>query len=163
MAVESLQEAIERDLKHLFQGYMLKNSRGLERELQIYQQDLPIRVGADEDGPEQDPPEPYIIVQTLGGETPGVDDEELTDMILLICIFDEDPMRQGYRDVLRIIHQIQRFYAAHRITGRRYEVQFPFSWAVNQEDQYPYFFGAVSMKFQGTTIFAEEPSNEEID
>lgn len=163
MAVEILQEAVERDLKALFQGYRLKNSRGMERELQIYQQDLPIRVGYDEEGPEQDPPEPYIIIQTVGGETPGVDDEERTDMILLIGVFDEDPMRRGYRDVLRIIHQIQRFFAAHRITGRRYELQFPLSWAVNQEDQHPYYFGAVSLKFLGTTIFAEEPNDEEID
>ena len=48
MTQEFLQDAMVADLKELFSHERLKNSLGVEREIQIYPQDVPIRVSGAE-------------------------------------------------------------------------------------------------------------------
>lgn len=156
MAQEFLQDAVCDDLKRLFEGYRLVNSEGEAQSIRIYAQDAPIRRGTDEDGDPDDRPEPYVIVRTTGGSMSGIDEPLNTDLILLVCVCDEDENRQGHRDALRIVGEILRFYAAHRITAKRYEMLYPIQWTTNQEDTHPYYFAAMSLKFEAQTIYAEE-------
>ena len=70
MTQEFLQDAMVADLKALFANERLKNSLGVEREIQIYPQDVPIRESDDEAMDREAPPEPYVVVRLRGGE-PG--------------------------------------------------------------------------------------------
>ena len=65
MTQEFLQDTMVADLKELFSHERLKNSLGVEREIQIYPQDVPIRRGDDEAIDKEAPPEPYVVVRLL--------------------------------------------------------------------------------------------------
>ena len=62
MTQEFLQDAVVADLEQLFKGETLKNSAGVEREIRVFPQDLPIRAGADIE------PEPDHVEEDLEAE-----------------------------------------------------------------------------------------------
>lgn len=66
MTQEFLQDAMVADLKELFAHEGLKSSLGVEREIQIYPQDVPIRESDDEAQDKEAPPEPYVVVRLPG-------------------------------------------------------------------------------------------------
>ena len=171
MTQEFLQDALVADLEQLFKGETLKNSTGVERRIQIFPQDLPIRAGADlepELDPEEDPdlepeqppedvPEPYVIVRIPGGELPNQDTRQQVELVLVICVYDPDPNRQGFRDALHIVNTILTHYGRNGIVGRRYEVQYPIQWVVPEEDTHPYYFAGVALKLAAPAIFKDVP------
>ena len=171
MTQEFLQDALVADLEQLFKGETLKNSAGVERRIQVFPQDLPIRAGADlepELDPEEDPdlepeqppedvPEPYVIVRIPGGELPNQDTRQQVELVLVICVYDPDPNRQGFRDALHIVNTILTHYGRNGIVGRRYEVQYPIQWVVPEEDTHPYYFAGMALKLAAPAIFKEVP------
>ena len=171
MTQEFLQDAVVADLEQLFKGETLKNSAGVERRIQVFPQDLPIRAGADlepELDPEEDPdlepeqppedvPEPYVIVRIPGGELPDQDTRQQVELVLVICVYDPDPNRQGFRDALHIVNTILTHYGRNGIVGRRYEVQYPIQWVVPEEDTHPYYFAGMALKLAAPAIFKEVP------
>lgn len=179
MTQEFLQDAVVADLEQLFKGETLKNSAGVEREIRVFPQDLPIRAGADIE-PEPDPveedleagqlegqataetepedvPEPYVIVRIPGGELPDQDARQQVEVILVVCVQDPDPGRQGFRDALHIVNTILTHYGANSIVGRRYEVQYPIKWVTQEEDTHPYYFAGMALTFAAPAIFKEVP------
>ena len=179
MTQEFLQDAVVADLEQLFKGETLKNSAGVEREIRVFPQDLPIRAGADIE-PEPDPveedleaeqledkttaetepedvPEPYVIVRIPGGELPDQDTRQQVEVILVVCVCDPDPGRQGFRDALHIVNAIMAHYGENGIVGRRYEVQYPIKWVTQEEDTHPYYFAGVALNLAAPAIFKEVP------
>lgn len=180
MTQEFLQDAVVADLEQLFKGETLKNSAGVEREIRVFPQDLPIRAGADiEPDPEpveedleaeqpedqapaeetkpEDVPEPYVIVRVPGGELPDQDARQQVEVILVVCVQDPDPGRQGFRDALHIVNAILTHYGENGIVGRRYEVQYPIKWVTQEEDTHPYYFAGMALKLAAPAIFKEVP------
>lgn len=185
MTQEFLQDAMVEDLRQLFKGETLKNSAGVECQIQVFPQDLPIRAGSDiepepdpveepdleadplEDGPVEDAepeqtepedvPEPYVIVRLPGGELPAQDERQTVEAILVVCVCDPDPNRQGFRDALHIVNTILTHYAENGIVARRYEVQYPIKWVTQEEDTHPYYFAAMALKLSAPAIFKEVP------
>ena len=179
MTQEFLQDAVVADLEQLFQGETLKNSTGEERRIRVYPQDLPLRAGADiepdpesveedlemeqlEDTPRleidpEDVPEPYVIVRVPGGELSAQDTRQQVEIVLVVCVYDPDPGRQGFRDALHIVNAIVTHYGKNGIVGRRYEVQYPIKWATQEEDTHPYYFAGIALKLAAPAIFKEVP------
>ena len=187
MTQEFLQDALVADLEQLFKGETLKNSAGVERQIRVYPQDVPIRAGADtEEDPEpvedlepvedadleaeqpedreppeetepEDVPEPYVIVRLPGGELPAQDERQTVEAVLVVCVCDPDPNRQGFRDALHIVNKILTHYAENGIVARRYEVQYPIKWVTQEEDTHPYYFAAMALKLYAPAIFKEVP------
>ena len=180
MTQEFLQDAVVADLEQLFQGETLKNSAGEERRIRVYPQDLPIRAGADiEPDPEpveedleaeqpedqeppeetepEDVPEPYVIVRLPGGELPAQDERQTVEAVLVVCVCDPDPNRQGFRDALHIVNTILTHYGENGIVGKRYEVQYPIKWVTQEEDTHPYYFAGMALKLAAPAIFKEVP------
>lgn len=180
MTQEFLQDAVVADLEQLFKGETLKNSAGVEREIRVFPQDLPIRAEADiepepdpvEEDPEaeqledqepaeetepEDVPEPYVIVRLPGGELPAQNERQEVEAVLVVCVCDPDPSRQGFRDALHIVNKILTHYAGNNIVARRYEVQYPIKWVTQEEDTHPYYFAAMALKLSAPAIFKEVP------
>lgn len=181
MTQEFLQDAVVADLEQLFKGETLKNSAGVERRIRVYPQDVPIRAGSDiEEDPEpvedldpeveqledqepaeetepEDVPEPYVIVRIPGGELPGQDTRQKVEAVLVVCVQDPDPNRQGFRDALHIVNKILTHYGENGIVGRRYEVQYPIKWVTQEEDTHPYYFAAMALTLDAPAIFKEVP------
>ena len=179
MTQEFLQDALVADLEQLFKGETLKNSAGVERRIRVYPQDVPIRAGADIE-PEPDPveedleaeqledkttaetepedvPEPYVIVRLPGGELPAQDERQTVEAVLVVCVCDPDPNRQGFRDALHIVNTILTHYGENGIVGKRYEVQYPIKWVTQEEDTHPYYFAGMALKLAAPAIFKEVP------
>lgn len=177
MTQEFLQDAVVADLEQLFQGETLKNSADVDRRIRVYPQDLPIRAGADiepdpveedleadqaegqttEETEPEDVPEPYVIVRVPGGELPDQDTRQQVEIILVVCVCDPDPGRQGFRDALHIVNTILTHYGKNGIVGRRYEVQYPIKWVTQEEDTHPYYFAGMALKLAAPAIFKEVP------
>lgn len=175
MTQEFLQDAVVADLEQLFKGETLKNSAGVERRIQVFPQDLPIRAGADiepepypeeDTGPEpeqlevqppEDVPEPYVIVRISGGELPDQDTRQQVELVLVICVYDPDPNRQGFRDALHIVNAILVHYGQNGIVAQRYEVQHPIKWVTQEDDTHPYYFAGMALKLAAPAIFKEVP------
>lgn len=177
MTQEFLQDAVVVDLEQLFRGETLKNSAGVERRIRVYPQDLPIRAGADiepepveedleaeqpedqttEETETEDVPEPYVIVRVPGGELQDQDTRQQVEIVLVVCVYDPDPGRQGFRDALHIVNTILTHYGKNGIVGRRYEVQYPIKWVTQEEDTHPYYFAAMALKLSAPAIFKEVP------
>ena len=165
---EFLQDAIAADLADLFEGQTLPSSAGDRRPIRVYSQDLPIIEGMDEtEDRTEEIPEPYIIVRTNEGNIPDANSAQEIDLILVVCTYDKNPNRQGHRDVLHIIQEIYGRYAKNPLVrikadsggarGGPWSVKYPIKWVTQQEDAHPYYFGAMSLKFEAPAVRQEVP------
>lgn len=157
MTPEYLQDAIVADLKALFQHYALKNSMGVERTVNVYPGDTPIRQGDDEAQDREAPPEPYVVVKTTGGNIQDETAPHMVEIVLVACVYDRDPNRQGNRDAMHLVSEIYRHYAINNIVGKRYALQYPIRWAVSDEDTHPYYYAAMALSFEAPAIYKEVP------
>ena len=156
MTQESLLDALAEDLAALFRHCRLKDSSGAERPVRVYPQDLPLREGPDEaEGDES--PEPYVIVRLLSGELPDQDTPQTLEALLVICVQDPAPDRQGHRDALHIVNTILHHYGGNGVVGGRWVLQYPIKWAAQDEDTHPYYIAAMALRFEGPAIFKEVP------
>ena len=101
--------------------------------------------------PPQDPeadddPFPYLIVRLDRGGITGPDAPHRISVIVLIGIFDDDPRNQGHIAVTEIIERIQQHYQEQPVLGA-FSFADEFNWVLQDEEEYPYFFGACSFAF----------------
>lgn len=150
MTQESLLDALTEDLRELF-----RHDRPGGRPVAVYPQDLPARSGPDE--AEDEAPEPYVIVRLSSGELPEAGASQKLDAVLVVCVQDPAPDRQGFRDALHIVNAVLRHYGADGVVGGRWALQYPVKWAVQEEDTHPYYFAAMALRFEGPAIFKEVP------
>lgn len=130
-----LQHAIKAKLEDIFKNFSTGHEG--DRQLKVYEQDLP--VGNTDD----DAVFPYIIVKLLEG---GKDDEaepHVVRVILVVGICDDSSDRQGYHDLLNIMRKIEMELFRNRILEGKYEIVFPFKWVLQDEDMWPFFYGAM--------------------
>lgn len=157
MTQELLQDAIFADLKALFEHSRRKNSLGFERAVQVYPQDVPIREGDDEELDKEAPPEPYVVVRLIGGEMGNENAQHIIKIVLVICVQDPDPNRQGYRDALHITNEIYQHYAINRVVGKKFILNYPIEWTTQDDDTHPYYFTAMSLNFEASAVREEVP------
>lgn len=156
MTQESLLDALTENLAELFRHNRLKDSAGVERTVGVYPQDLPFREGQDE-AEEDESPEPYIIVRLPSGELPEAGALQTMEAVLVICVQDPSPDRQGFRDALHIVNTILHHFGGNGVVDGRYILQYPIKWASQEEDTHPYYFAAMALRFEGPAIFKEVP------
>lgn len=157
MTQEFLLDAVVEDLREFFKDYHLTNSLGVERVINVFPQDTPIREGDDESVDQEAPPEPYIIVRLVNGAIQDETAPHVVEVVLVACVCDRDPNRQGFRDALHIINAVWQHYITRRVVGGRYVVQYPFKWAVPDDDHHPYYYAGMSMTFEAPAVTMEEP------
>lgn len=104
--------------------------------------------------PPQDPevdddPFPYLIVRLDRGGIAGPESPHQISVIVLVGIFDDDPQNQGHAAVMEIIERIQQHYQENPILGA-FSFADEFSWVMQDEESYPYYFGVCSFAFNAT-------------
>lgn len=167
MTAEFAADALAADLEDLFAGQLFRSSAGERRAIRVHVNDLPVATGNDEDR-SQDAPEPYMIVQIGEGTIPEGDAAQEVQIVLVICLYDDRPDRQGYRDLLHIIQEITARYCKNPVVrlrpgsvgarGGPYTVKKPIQWAIwNDSKAHPYYLGAVEFKLEIPTICPEVP------
>lgn len=166
MTAEFAADALAADLEDLFAGQLYRSSAGEKRAIRYFVNDLPVATGNDEDR-SQDAPEPYMIVQIGEGTIPEGDAAQEVQIVLVICLYDDRPDRQGYRDVLHIIQEITARYCKNPVVrirpgsagarGGPYTVRKPIGWSVQNQPTTPYYYGIVEFSLEIPNICPEVP------
>lgn len=151
MTATMLQEEIVKELEAIFKGDLFKNSFGEYVKLNVYEQQLPIR--EDEDSPD---PMPYIIVRLETGSTKSGTDPQEVLVTLLFGYFDDSPENNGHKGVLGMIQKVHERFEKQPMLANQFMFQDPFDWALQDEESFPYFFGAASMTFKTAAIRKED-------
>ena len=151
MTATMLQEEIVKELKAIFRGDLFKNSLGEYVKLNVYEQQLPIR--EDENSPD---PMPYIIVRLETGSTKSGTDPQEVLVTLLFGYFDDSPENNGHKGVLGMIQKVHERFEKQPMLANQFMFQDPFDWALQDEESFPYFFGAASMTFKTAAIRKED-------
>lgn len=142
MNARILQDALVADLKELFKYRRFKTPAGDTAPPSVFSQNLPKRKSeADDD------PFPYIIVRIDSGAIKSQTDPHNVTVLLLVGVYDDDTENQGHRAVLEIMEAIQQHYEETPLLASQFTFTDPFNWALQDEESYPYFFGAANLNF----------------
>ena len=151
MTAQILQEELVKEIGVIFRDDLFKDSAGEYIKMNVYEQNLPIR--QDEDAPD---PIPYVIVRVETGQAKGGAEPQEVFVTLLIGYFDDDAGNNGHKGVLGIIQKIQERFMKEPMLAKQFyfmnDEQHPFDWALQDEESFPYFFGAASMTFATAAI-----------
>lgn len=121
------------------------------RPLRVFAQDVPIN----ETGDDFDPV-PYVIVRLKSGDDDGSADAVNTvQVIFIIAIWDDDNDSQGFRDVMDIIQKIYIRFHKEPMLNNQFMYAGQFHWALQEDNYWPYFFGACNMNFNIPSIRRE--------
>lgn len=151
MTVTLLQEELAKELGVIFDDDLFKDSLGNYVKLNIYEQQLPIK----EDEDAQDPI-PYIIVRLETGTTKSGTDPQEVFVTMLFGYFDDDTNNNGHKGVLGMIQKVHERFEKEPMLANQFMFQDPFDWAMQDEESFPYFFGAASMTFRTAAIRKED-------
>lgn len=149
MNARELQTGIVADLNGLFQDSLYKTPAGTMAKPSFFMQFLPKRQSE-----EDDDPFPYGIVRLDNGAIAGPTDPHQVAIIILVGVFDDAIENQGHTTVLEIMEKIQEHYQREPVVkdlgGRmigRLNTDTPVSWALQDEESYPFFFGGLNLTF----------------
>ncbi len=142
MTARFLQDALVAALAELFKERVYKTPGGDTAPVSVFAQNLPKRKSE-----EDDDPFPYIIVRLSEGGITTQTDPHKVEVVLLVGIFDDDLSNQGHRAVLEILETIQHHFEEVPLLDGQFVFVDPFEWALQDEESYPYFFGAAKMAF----------------
>ncbi len=101
---------------------------------------------------------PYITVQIQGGRQEEETEPGQCTVLFNIGIYDNDPQNQGHINVLNIIETIYQDLFQKRTLDGKYFITTPFEYAVNDEDKYPFFVGAIDTKWNMPIILPTDPN-----
>ena len=142
MNTRILQDALVADLKELFKNRRYKTLVDESAALSVFAQNLPKRESEDDDDPF-----PYIIARIDSGAIESQTDPHKVAVLLLVGVYDDDTKNQGHRAVLEILEVIQQHYEEAPLLDGQFTFTDPFNWALQDEESYPYFFGAANLNF----------------
>lgn len=149
-----LVDALAEELGRLYQDILLKDAAGNFTALRIFPQNLPIPQTND-DAEADDLPVPYCIVRLLKGKYPA-QGPNTASLLVVFCIYDDDPSQKGHRVVMNLINRLFERFAKQPYL-KNFEFQPPFEWMLPDEDEYPFYVGGAQMLFSLPGIVREDP------
>jgi hypothetical protein len=91
---------------------------------------------------------PYVLVCFDESEISDEDSDNNVLLYFLIGIKDDNPNKQGYRDVLCIANKIYQHLFRKRTIQKKYRIQFPFKIKLQAEDTHPFYIGGIETKWE---------------
>ena len=158
----ALQDALIREMEHLFKEKMFlkppkeNSDEDAERKkthLRIFRQNLSVEYSGDDKDPM-----PYMIVRVQSGKYTEKTGLNKVQVVIIMGIFDDSSDNQGYTDILNSIQKIYERFAKNPNLENKflYDAE-TFEWTIQEDDYYPYYFGAATMKFIIPNIEREDP------
>lgn len=147
------QEELKKEIKKIFSTDLFPDPKGNRIPLNVYEQQLPVRKS--EDDPD---PFPYALVRLENGDT-DVDKYDGNNRIyatVLVGMINQSEENNGHKDVLNVIWKIyERFSKNPALAGKAVFTD-RFQWALQDEESFPYFFGAASLVFNIASVRRED-------
>lgn len=135
------QDALVEMIQELFDGKKFNGQEG-RKPLTVFKQDLPIPEEIDDDADLDKAQAPYIVVRMSGGEIKDEDSPQVVEFSLVVCCYDTGRDREGYQDVANIKEDIIQRVCTAPYFGGAFTILKPITWALQQDDTHPYYFGA---------------------
>ena len=135
------QDALVEMIEELFEGKKFNGQEG-RKELKVFKQDLPVPEEIDDDADTDMANAPYIVVRMTGGDIKDEDSPQAVEFSLVICCYDTGRNREGYQDVANIKEDIVQRICTAPYFGGAFTVLKPITWALQQDDTHPYYYGA---------------------
>lgn len=119
-----------------------------------YRQQLPKVVEDDEDETQFFP---YAIVRASEGTTQDDFEPWIVTVDLIFGIYDNDPKNAGHEHVSIMIQRVIDRFEAEPLLNRKFRAQPDPQWVLQDEDSFPFYFGAIRMKFAVPKIGRRTP------
>lgn len=139
------QMALRELLEELFKGKKYNGPAGL-RAVGFYEQEIPMPTQSDYDADTEDAPAPFIIVRSEAGKIPDDDSPQIMDMSIIMCTYDNSTQRTGWQDVVNMRERIIQKICSEPYFGGAFTIKKPISWAMQQDDTHPYYYGVITLK-----------------
>lgn len=101
---------------------------------------------------------PWVLVALYNGEQASGDDPLSAKLHITNMVYDASESMQGGRDALGIIGAICRNLYAQSFVAGKYEVLYPYQFAVLDDVTYPYFAAGLAIPVQ---LAGAAPQNKE--
>lgn len=148
-----LQDELVNELKDLLADYVFKAPTGKRVPINVFPQNIPVN-----ETDEEEDPIPYVIVRLNKGSDDGTRDSNNTvKLVIIIGIWDDGLDAQGHRSVMNIIHKIYARFQTNPNLRNIAVFTGKFDWAIQEDNYYPYCFGACSLDFHIAAIRREDP------
>ena len=90
---------------------------------------------------------PWCTVEISEGSVTEIDGDQTVSIIVKFGIYNNSTENTGHEDILSLIFALYRRFATDPILDRQFIYKGTFNWGLNDEDVYPYYFGAATMDF----------------
>ena len=104
---------------------------------------------------EEEEPFPYIVVTLDSGSASQEMAENVANVTLYIGIRKDDTMNDGKRHVMGVMQRIAERFEKNNMLKCFRQIG-KINWALDSAEDYPYYFGGMSMTFQIFKIEREE-------
>lgn len=145
------QTALRELLEDLFKGKKYGGPAG-PSSIGFYEQEIPMPTESDYDADTETAPAPFIIVRCEAGKIPDDDSPQIMDYSIIFCTYDDDVKRTGWQDVVSIRERIIQKLCSEPYFGGAFTIQKPISWAMQQDDTHPYYYGAITLKITAPAL-----------
>lgn len=159
-----LQEELVKEMRRITEGMMFLKPRGNRERvpLHVFSQSLPIPMGSiitpaiqesetiDYMEEEMDEPVfncPWCVVKISTGKIPGINEMQEVEAAVCFGIFNDDTKNQGHQDILNLIQKTYERFSRNPILAGQYTCTGSFEWALQEEDTFPHYFGAIGTTF----------------
>lgn len=145
--IESLGEELKKVTGHI----SLMSPLGKETKINIFQFGIPVEKTKEEkkEKTKEEKKEkfPYILIDLQDGKIQGDKGEYKVGVHLLIGIYDDGTENQGKKWVLNIINDICERFLKDPILDGNYYASDEILWVIDEENEYPYHYGAMDLVF----------------
>lgn len=150
MTTVALVEEMAEELKNITKDLYFEDAEKNQVTMKTYEFALPYQKYE-----EEEEPFPYIVIAPNTGCASEEAQKNTVSINLYIGIRKEEPKNDGKRDVLGVMQRITERFRKNNMLKCFRQVG-DITWAVDDEDAYPYYFGGMSMTFQVFKIEREE-------
>ena len=99
---------------------------------------------------------PWCLVKIDGGHITGVNEPQEIGIVICFGIYNKESDNQGHVEIVNLIQRVYERFATNPILDKKYVCQGEFEWQLQEEDTYPYFFGAIATKFKFQGFMRED-------
>lgn len=119
-----------------------------------YEQQLPV-VAEDEDDVSKR--FPYYIVRVEQGSTADDDSPWVVQVGIYFGVYNPAQDTNGHRSLVNMIQRVADRFAAEPLLNGMFRANQDMSFALQEEDTYPFFFGGLQINFQVPKIQRKDP------
>ena len=103
-------------------------------------------------------PYPYCVVRIDSGSLQPAQGVHKIQTVLVFGVFDDDAECQGDQVIMNMMHKIEERFVKNPVLRDKYRVndEQGITWALDDTDQYPYFFGAMILSWVTFFVRLEE-------